>query len=91
MLQNVLINDKMNILEELLRIEHEVLITMINPGKLFHDNLYELLAGIEKNILTIFYEHVLHERLQNAKHITGRRQEMLFWEIFIWRRKPAGE
>jgi hypothetical protein len=60
LLQNVLINEKMNILEELLRIEHEVLITMINPGKLFHDNLYELLAGIEKNILTIFYEHILH-------------------------------
>lgn len=40
LLQNVLINEKMNILEELLRIEHEVLITMINPGKLYHDNLY---------------------------------------------------
>jgi hypothetical protein len=36
----------MNILEELMRIEHEVLITMINPGKLYHDNLYGLLAGI---------------------------------------------
>ncbi len=74
LLQNVLINEKMNILEELLRIEHEVLITMINPGKLYHDNLYGLLAGIEKKILTVFYEHVLHERLQNAKYITGRRQ-----------------
>jgi hypothetical protein len=36
----------MNILEELLRIEHEVLITMIIPGKLAHDHLFELLAGI---------------------------------------------
>lgn len=64
---------------------------MINPGKLYHDNLYGLLAGIEKNILTIFYSHELHERLQNTRYITGRRQEMLFWEIFIWKRKPAGE
>lgn len=64
---------------------------MINPGKLYHDNLYQLLAGIEKNILTIFYEHELHERLQHTKFITGRRQEMLFWEIFIWKKKPCGE
>lgn len=49
------------------------------------------MAGIEKNILKVFYSHELHERLQNAKYITGRRQEMLFWEIFIWKRKPTGE
>ena len=52
---------------------------MLNPGKIVHENLYELIAGIEKNILTVFYEHILHERLQNAKHITGRKQQILFW------------
>jgi len=24
--------------------------------------------------LTIFYEHIVHERLQNARYITGRKQ-----------------
>jgi hypothetical protein len=30
---------------------------MIVPGKLIHENLFQLLAGIEQNILKVFYEH----------------------------------
>lgn len=43
-----------------MRLRHDVLITMIVPGKLVHKNLFELLSGIEKNILHIFYNQATH-------------------------------
>ena len=36
LLQNVIVHPKINILQELLRLDHQVLMTMIIPGKLEH-------------------------------------------------------
>ena len=46
LLQNVIVHPKINILKQLMRLQHQVLITMIVPGKLIHPNLFELLSGI---------------------------------------------
>lgn len=46
LLQNVIVHPKINILKQLMRLRHDVLITMIVPGKLIHKNLFELLSGI---------------------------------------------
>jgi len=47
LLQNVIVHPKINILKQLMRLRHDVLITMIVPGKLEHKNLFELISGIE--------------------------------------------
>ena len=72
-------------------VSHDVLTTMIIPGRLAHESLFRLLSGIEKNILMVFYENEFHEKLKYIRHITGRRQEYLFWEIFVWKKKIAAE
>lgn len=46
LLQNVIVHPEINILKQLMRLRHNVLITMIVPGKLVHENLFELLSGI---------------------------------------------
>lgn len=55
-------------------VNHDVLITMIVPGKIVHSGLFEFLSGIEKNILMVFYDKILHERMKYERSITGRRQ-----------------
>ncbi len=62
LLQNVIVHPQINILKQLMRLRHNVLITMIVPGKLVHQNLFELLSGIEQNILHVFYNQATHER-----------------------------
>lgn len=46
LLQNIIVHPKINILKQLMRLKHSVLLTMIVPGKLVHENLFELLSGI---------------------------------------------
>ena len=46
LLQNVIVHPKINIIKQLIRLQHQVLITMIVPGKLVHPNLFELISGI---------------------------------------------
>lgn len=87
----MLVHPKINILHELMRLDHSVLITMIIPGKILHKGLFELLSGIEENILHVFYEQEAHERLEYARHITGREKEINFWEIFVWKKKSLPE
>lgn len=70
-----------------MRLDHQVLITMIVPGKLVHEGLFELLSGIEENILHVFYDQEVHDRLEYVRHLSGRWQEVNFWEIFIWKKK----
>lgn len=62
---------------------------MIVPGKLVHQNLFELLSGIEQNILHVFYNQATHERVEYIRYITGRRQEINIWEIFVWIKKDV--
>ena len=47
---------------------------MIVPGKIEHEGLFELLSGIEENILHVFYDQEVHERLEYVRYLTGRRQ-----------------
>lgn len=46
LLQNIIVHPEINIVRELMRINHEVLLTMIVPGKLVHEGLFDLLSGI---------------------------------------------
>lgn len=91
LLQNVIVHPKINILKQLMRLQHRVLITMIVPGKLVHANLFELLSGIEQNILQVFYNQATHQRAEYIRFVTGRRQEINIWEIFVWIKKNETE
>lgn len=46
LLQNVIVHPDINILKQLMRLRHDVLISMIVPGKLVHKGLFELISGI---------------------------------------------
>ena len=46
LLQNVLVHPQINIVQELMRLKHDLLITMIVPGKINHQGLFELLSGL---------------------------------------------
>ena len=87
LLQNIIVHPQINIVHELMRLDHQVLITMIVPGKIIHEGLFELLSGIEENILHVFYDQEVHERLEYVRYLSGRWQEINFWEIFIWKKK----
>ena len=39
--------------------------------------------------MNVFYEQVSHETIQYVQYLTGRRQEINFWEVFVWKRKAA--
>ena len=59
-LQHVIVEKNINIIRELMLVSHDVLVTMIIPGKLVRPGLFSLLSGIEKNILLVFYENEFH-------------------------------
>ena len=79
LLQEVLVHSKFNIIRELMRLKHRLLITMIVPGKIVHKGLFELLSGLEVNVLNVYYDQLSHESLEYVKHLTGRRKEFNFW------------
>jgi hypothetical protein len=60
LLRSIIVHPDINILKQLMRIRHDVLISMIVPGQLAHKGLFELVSGIEKNILHVFYNPVVH-------------------------------
>lgn len=91
LLQNVIVHPKINILKQLMRLRHDVLITMIVPGKLVHANLFDLISGIEQNILQVFYHQATHQRIEYIRHLTARRQEINIWEVFVWVRKNVSD
>lgn len=43
-----------------MKLKHELLMTMIVPGKVAHQQLFELLSVLEVNILNVFYEQISH-------------------------------
>jgi hypothetical protein len=45
-LRSVIVHPDINILKQLMRLRHDVMISMIVPGKLVHKGLFELVSGI---------------------------------------------
>jgi hypothetical protein len=88
-LQSVIVHPEINILKQLMRVRHDVLMSMLVPGKLAHQGLFELVSGIERNILHVFYTQTLHEKLDYIRFLTGRAHEINIWEVFVWTKKRA--
>jgi hypothetical protein len=59
---------------------------MMIPGKIDDPKLFHFFALFEQNIIGTFYTNLFHGRLQNRRFITGRREEIIYYEIFIWKR-----
>ena len=34
-----------------------------------------------------YYINLFHEQVQNRKFITGRREEIIYYEVFGWKKK----
>ena len=50
-LQNCIINNDVNLVKELIKIEHEYLLTMLVPGYILSKNYFPFVASLEKFIL----------------------------------------
>jgi len=59
-LQNWIINDKLNVVKEFLKIKHKLLISMIVPGKIEEPRIFAFLSDLEKYTLRSFYENIFH-------------------------------
>ena len=86
-LQQCLINNKLNLVKELIKIEHDQLLTMLIPGHILHENFFPFVCTLEKNVLNEYYTQNFHETIQSKKAITGRRTEIFYWEVFGWKKK----
>ena len=86
-LQNCIINEDANLVKELIKIEHDHLLTMLVPGYILEKPFFPFVCTLEKNILSQYYTKVFQEQIQSRKAITGRRNEIFYYEVFGWKRE----
>lgn len=86
-LQNCIITDKLNLVKELIKVDHSRLITMLVPGRILNKPFFPFIARLEKEVLHQFYDSIYHEQVQYKRAITGRRNEIVYYEVFGWKRK----
>ena len=72
-MQNCLVTEELNLAAELISIEHEQLVTMIVPGRVKDPRVLQFFQVLTKEILMVFCDMVSQEKLQNRRHLTGRR------------------
>ena len=85
-LQNCIINEKLNLVKELIKVEHDYLLTMLVPGYILNKSYFPFVSSLEKHVMSEFYAKVFQEQLQSKRSITGRRNEIFLYEIFGWKK-----
>ena len=78
-------------MKELIKVSHDTLVTMLIPGYLLTKNFFPFVCQMEKEVVNVFYDHLFHKRIQNKKAITGRRNEIFYYEMFGWKKKSNDE
>lgn len=86
LLQNWIVNDKVNLVKDFIKIRHDLLLTTLVPGKITDPVVFGFLSELEKQVLRVYYENTFHQRVKSTRHITGRREEILFHEVFGWKK-----
>ena len=86
LVQNDITGTAGSLIPDLLGVKHSFLTTMMIPGKVSDPRLFEFYARFEVQFISKFYEVQLHERVQNRRFITGRREEIFYYEVFVFSR-----
>ena len=73
LLQNCIIEENVNLVKELIKIEHKHLMTMLVPGYILSKNYFPFMCSLENLVLSEFYSKEFHERIQSKRFLTGRR------------------
>ncbi len=91
LLQNTIITPSLNLVSELIQINHGILLTALVPGYIITKPFFPFIVRLEKHVLREYYESIFHEQVQSKKFITGRRNEIFYMEVFGWKRADASE
>jgi len=59
---------------------------MIVPGRILTKSYFPFICKLEKFVLMEFYSSIFHEQIQNRKNITARREEIIYYEVFGWKK-----
>lgn len=88
-LQNPIITAEENLIEHLIATDHSILLTMMVPGKIEDNRLFSFFARFERHVIPALYIPLNYQRLQNRRSITARMEEILYYEIYTFRRNEA--
>jgi SAM-dependent methyltransferase len=88
-LQNCIIEEGLNLVQEMIRVEHDSLLTLLVPGYLLKKPYFPFVCALEKHVLNEYYSKAFQEQVESKRVITGRRTEIFFYEVFGWKKKAG--
>lgn len=62
---------------------------MIVPGKITDPKLFRFFARFEKKIIPAYYNVLAYQSIQNRLHVTIRRGEIIYYEVYSFQRKEG--